>query len=93
MMNPTFLAQLRHDGVDPGKAGLAVRPLGQSLRVLVPRNLNADRIPSHFIEVGILRCAAVEKLAPQELTVEAQRRTRLFDILVQIGQLVVEESR
>lgn len=92
MVDPSFFPQLRHDGVNPRVARLAVSPLGQRFRVLVPRDLHADRVARHLVEVGILRCAAVEELAPQKLPVKAQRRTSLLDLLVQVGQVVVEEA-
>ena len=44
MVDPALLSQLGHDGVDPREAGTPVRPLGQRLRVLVPRNLKCSKM-------------------------------------------------
>ena len=40
--------------------------------------LHADRIPEHSIEVVIPRRGRVEKLSPQQLTVQRQRRIRFL---------------
>lgn len=74
VVDPALLPQLGHDGVDPGEAGPALRPLGQRLGVAVPRDLNADGVVLHLVEAGVVGGRRVEELAPQQLTVERQRR-------------------
>ena len=39
MVDPAFLSELSHDGVDPGEACGGVRPLGERVVVVVPRDL------------------------------------------------------
>lgn len=74
VMDPALLPQLRHDGVYPGETGPALRPLGQSLGVAVPRDLHTDGVVLHLVKAGIVGCSRVEKLAPQQLAVERQWR-------------------
>ena len=38
-MDPSFLSQLGHDGVDEGEAGAGFLPSRQVLRVVLPRDL------------------------------------------------------
>jgi len=40
-------------------------PLGQSLRILVPRYLNADRIPHHSVKIWVVGGRTVEEIPPQ----------------------------
>lgn len=74
MVDPTFLPQLGHDGVDPGEAGPTLCPLGQRLGIPVPGDLNADGVALHLVEAGVVGGRRVEELAPQQLTVERERR-------------------
>ena len=74
VMDPPLLPQLRHDGVDPGKAGPALCPLGQRLGVAVPRDLHTDGVVLHLVKAGVVGCSRVEELAPQQLPVERQWR-------------------
>lgn len=83
VVDPALLPQLGHDGVDPGEAGPALRPLGQRLWVAVPRDLNADGIVLHLVEAGVVGGCRVEELAPQQLTVERQRRGA---VLLDLGE-------
>lgn len=55
-----------------------VCPLGKCLDVLVPRDLHADWIALHPIEIRVLRRGAVKEFAPQKLPVQRERRHRLF---------------
>lgn len=74
VVDPALLPQLGHDGVDPGEAGPALRPLGQRLRVAVPRDLHADGVALHLVEARVVGGCRVEELAPQQLAVQRQRR-------------------
>ncbi len=74
VVDPALLPQLGHDGVDPGEAGPAFCPLCQRLGVAVPWDLNTYGVALHLVEAGIVCGCRVEKLAPQQLTVERQRR-------------------
>lgn len=74
VVDPAFLPQLGHDGVDPGEAGPALRPLGQGLGVAVPGDLDADGVALHLVEAGVVGGCRVEELAPEQLTVERERR-------------------
>lgn len=65
VMDPPLLPQLRHDGVDPGEAGPAFRPLGQRLGVAVPWDLHTDGVVLHLVKAGVVGCGRVEELAPQ----------------------------
>lgn len=67
VVDPALLPQLRHDGIDPGEARLALGPLGQGLGVAVPGDLDADGVPLHAVETGVVGGRRVEELAPQEL--------------------------
>lgn len=67
MVDPALLPQLGHDGVNPREACLALGPLGQGLRVAVPRDLDADGVPLHAVKPGVVGGCCVEKLSPQEL--------------------------
>lgn len=53
-------------------------PLGESLDVLVPGNLHADRIPLHPVEVRILGGGAVKEFAPEKLAVQRERWHRFL---------------
>ena len=70
MVDPAFLPELSHDGIDPGKAGLACSPLGQSLGVPVPWDLHADGVAGHPVEVGVAVGRRVKELPPQKLSVQ-----------------------
>lgn len=74
VVDPALLPQLGHDGVDPGEAGPALRPLGQRLGVAVPRDLHADGVALHLVEARVVGGCRVEELAPQQLAVQRQRR-------------------
>ena len=67
VVDPPLLPQLGHDGVDPGKACLALGPLGQGLRVAIPGDLDADGVPLHAVEPGVVGGRRVKELSPQEL--------------------------
>lgn len=69
-----------------------IRPLGQSFWVFVPRNLDTNRIATHLVKVGISRGSTVEKLPPQQLAVQREWRIGALDLLVQVRQLMVEQS-
>jgi len=73
VVDPAFLPQLSHDGVNPGEAGPTLRPLGQCLGVAIPGDLNADGVTLHLVEAGVVGGRRVEKLAPQQLAVERER--------------------
>lgn len=64
MVNPALLSQLGHDGIDPGKTGLSLSPLGQGLWVLVPGNTHTDWVALHLVEPWICGSSGVEKLPP-----------------------------
>lgn len=68
-------------------------PLGERFWVGSPGYLHADGIVLHFVEVRVVRGHAVEELSPEELTVKGDRRVRVAEPFVQLGQLVVEEPR
>lgn len=70
VVDPAFLPQLGHDGVNPREASPAFRPLGQRLRVVIPGDLNADGVALHLVEAGVVGGRRVEELAPQQLTVQ-----------------------
>lgn len=65
MMDPALLSQLTHDGVYPGEARPSLRPLGERLRVFVPRDANTDGVSFHFVEAWIVGRCGVEELPPQ----------------------------
>ena len=67
VVDPALLPQLGHDGVDPGEACLALGPLGQGLRVAIPGDLDADGVPLHAVEPGVVGGRCVKELSPQEL--------------------------
>ena len=77
MVDPAFLSELSHDGVDPGEARLAGGPFGQSLGVSVPGDLHTDRVAGHSVEVGVAVGRRVKELTPQKLSVQGQRWLRL----------------
>lgn len=82
VMDPPLLPQLRHDGVDPGEASAALRPLGQCLGVAVPWDLHADGVVLHLVKAGVVGGGRVEELAPQQLTVEREwRRAVLLHLM------------
>lgn len=83
VVDPALLPQLGHDGVDPGEAGPALCPLSQRLRVAVPRDLYADGVVLHLVEAGVVGGRRVEEFAPQQLTVERQRRGAVLLHLVE----------
>lgn len=70
-----------------------IRPLGQSLCIVVPGNLHTNRIAAHFIKVGISRGCTIEKLPPQQLAMEREWRVGALYLLVEVRQLMVEQSR
>ena len=74
VVDPALLPQLRHDGVDPGEARAALRPLGQRLCVAVPGDLHTDGVALHLVEARVVGGRRVEELSPQQLTVERERR-------------------
>ena len=49
-VRPALLTNLPHDGVDPGEAGATLAPTAQVVLVLVPRQLDAERVAVHRIE-------------------------------------------
>lgn len=67
VVDPALLPQLGHDGVDPGEACLALGPLGQGLGVAIPGDLDADGVPLHAVEPGVVGGRRVKELSPQEL--------------------------
>lgn len=58
------MSQLAHDGVDPGEARPSFGPLGKRFGVPVPRDLDADGVSLHAVEVGVVGGRSVEELAP-----------------------------
>lgn len=74
MVDPSFLPQLGHDGINPGEAGAALCPLGQRFGVAVPGYLNADGVTLHLVEAGVVGGRRVKELTPKQLTVERERR-------------------
>lgn len=69
-----------------------IGPLGKCLGVLVPGDLNAYWIATHFIKVRIPGRSAVKELPPKKLSVQRQWGICTLYLLVQISQLVVEET-
>lgn len=74
VVDPAFLPQLGHDGINPGEAGAAFCPLGQRFGVAVPGYLNADGVTLHLVEAGVVGGRCVKELTPKQLTVERERR-------------------
>ena len=60
---PHLLSQLSHDGVDPGEACRGVRPLGERVAVVVPRDLGKIFLFSIFSIICLLLV-----VAPRDLT-------------------------
>lgn len=75
MVDPPFLPQLGHDCIDPRETCLALCPLCQGFRVLVPGDLNADGVPLHAIKLWVICGCCVEKFPPQELSVQREGRS------------------
>lgn len=74
VMYPTFLSQLCHDGVNPGKTRLGFGPLCQRLHVSVPGDADTDGIALHLVEAGVVGRCCVEELSPQQLAIQRERR-------------------
>lgn len=72
VVDPAFLPQLAHDGVDPGEPCLGLGPLGQGLHVAVPGDPHTDGVPLHLIEAGVVGGGSVEELPPQQLAIEGE---------------------
>lgn len=73
VVDPPFLPQLSHDGVNPWEACPALSPLGQCLSVAVPWDLHAYGVALHFVEAWIVGGCCVEEFTPQQLAVERER--------------------
>ena len=76
LVDPTLLPQLGHDGINPGEASVPRGPLCQGLGILVPRDLDTDRVPVHPVKVWVLCCRRIEEVPPEELA--KQRKGRFF---------------
>lgn len=74
VMDPTFLSQLCHDSVNPGKTRLGFAPLGQRLHVSVPGDADADGIALHLVEAGVVGRCCVKELSPQQLAIQGEWR-------------------
>lgn len=64
VVDPAFLSQLGHDGVNPGETSPTLSPLGQSLWVVVPWDLYTDGVPIHAVKVGVVCGCRVEEFPP-----------------------------
>lgn len=78
VVDPALGSELRHDRVYERKASSGLRPCGQLFGVIVPRNLPAQRVALHAIEVGDAVTNGVEKLTPQQLTDKRHRWLRVL---------------
>lgn len=65
VVDPAFLPQLGHDGINPGKTSPALGPLGQSFWVLVPRDLHANRVALHLVKARVVCGGRVKKFTPK----------------------------
>ncbi len=77
VVKPTLLPELGHAGVDPGEARGASLPGSQApvgFSTFGPRDLPAEGVPLHLMEIGHREGIEVEELAPQELPVQAHGR-------------------
>jgi hypothetical protein len=74
MVDPALLTKLSHDGVNPREACPAFCPFGQSLGVLVPRDLNTDGVPFHFVKAWVVCGCCIKKFTPQELPIKRKGR-------------------
>lgn len=70
-----------------------ISPLGECFGILVPRYLYTNWIAGHAIKVRISRGRTVEELPPQQLAVQREWRIGLFHFLIQVRQLVIEQTR
>ena len=66
-MGPTVLATLADDGVNPGVARAALLPRGEKLLVCVPRELDAQVVPFHDVELWRSGAHKVGKVAKEEV--------------------------
>lgn len=72
MMDPSLLPELGHNGVYPGKTCPPLCPLGQSLWVSVPGDLNTHRVSVHLVKAGVVSGSRIEKLPPQQLPIQGE---------------------
>ena len=67
MMRPSLLLELPHPGVNEGVSCVA-RQVGPELGlILVPRDVDADRVSVHLTEERVVGGHGVEELPPDEL--------------------------
>lgn len=92
MVNPALLTKLCHDGVNPWKTCPAFCPFGQSLRILIPRDLNTYGVPFHFIKAWVVCCCCIEKFTPQKLPIEREGRGAIFLYLQLKSKEVLSEK-
>ena len=74
----TLVAQLRHACVDPWVARAPFPPRAKQRRVALPRDLLADGVAFHAVEVGRAVAAYVVELAPEQLAVQRDGRLRVL---------------
>ena len=75
---PMRVAQLCHACVDPRVARAPLPPRAEQRRVALPGDLLADGVAFHAVEVGRAVAAHVVELAPEQLTVQRDRRLRVL---------------
>jgi hypothetical protein len=92
MMNPSLQTQLCHDCVNEWKAGFCILERVNQLRIVRPRNLSTTRISHHLAEIRSGCRSQIEKLAPQQLTMERNwwLRVLAFETGVNCVDFVVE---
>lgn len=92
MMNPTFLSELSHNGVDERIASLAILPRLKEGLVFIPLDLLADWVSFYLIEVGSKCSVKKEELAPDELSFERNwRKGMLAHLFVDFLDSVIEQ--
>ena len=74
----TLVAQLRHACVDPWVARAPLPPCAEQRRIALPRDLLADGVAFHTVEVGRAVAAHVVELAPEQLAVQRDGRLRVL---------------
>lgn len=74
VVHPPLCAQLVHDCIDPRVARASMLPCVDPLGHVIPRDLLADGVAHHAVEVWREDALNVEELAPQQLADERDGR-------------------